>query len=145
MRVLDGSILFATLLAACGPGVGSIGAVLRPVGGALRVEEAPAGLAGARGGLQIDDEVTHIDGADVREMSPTEIRHRLQGPVGSKVRLTIVRRERVEELIVERAPYRRLGCQAWRRRRVNRGAAVPFFPADRRHVGSRKRALPAGG
>ena len=94
-------------LAACGPGVGSIGAVLRPVGGVLRVEEAPPGLAGAHGGLQAGDEVTHIDGADVREMSPDEIRRRLRGEVGSRVRLLVVRGDRVEEITIERAPFRR--------------------------------------
>jgi hypothetical protein len=35
------------------------------------------------------------------------VHRRLQGEVGTKVRLLVVRGDRVEELVIERAPYRR--------------------------------------
>jgi C-terminal processing protease CtpA/Prc len=68
------------------------------------VRSVPKGLAGAQAGLEKGDEVVLIDGRDVRAMSPDAIHESLEGPVGSKVRLTVLRRGKVERLEIERGP-----------------------------------------
>ncbi|HEX9295808.1 MAG TPA: PDZ domain-containing protein [Polyangiaceae bacterium] len=85
---------------------GSIGAVLGQARGDGRVivREAPPGYPAANAGVASGDEILLIDGRDVRSMSPEAIHRALQGPLGSTVRLTILRRGKIERLAVARAP-----------------------------------------
>jgi carboxyl-terminal processing protease len=101
----------AALLAACGAGSwpGGIHALLRfsPSAHTLVVDQAPEEGPAARAGLRAGDEVIAIDGTSVDGMAEADVRTRLRGEVGTRVRLR-VRREGVErDVVVERAPYRR--------------------------------------
>jgi carboxyl-terminal processing protease len=94
--------------AACGggAGVGSVGAVFGRDNEthALVVREAPAGAAGARAGLMQGDQVLMIDGLYVRDLAAKDVRAKLRGDVGTKVKLTIVRNgDEVHHLVVKRA------------------------------------------
>lgn len=86
--------------------------------GAIRVisplDETPAARAGIRPG----DLIVAIDGASLRELSPSSAGYQLRGPDGSAVELTVVRSEQPEpinitltrELItVDAVRYRALG------------------------------------
>lgn len=70
----------------------------------LRVVEVPSGGA-ARAGLLPNDRVVAIDGESVAGLTQAEVVERLRGPVGSRVRLDIVRGEEPMSLEIERAPY----------------------------------------
>jgi C-terminal processing protease CtpA/Prc len=108
-RRLPELIALAAALAACAPRTGSIGAVLGHSRdeGRLFVRGAPPDRAAARAGLQVGDEVVAIDGRDVRAMSPEEVHAALEGPIGTDVRLTVLRRGSVVRLAVTRAPLAR--------------------------------------
>ncbi|RYE89791.1 MAG: PDZ domain-containing protein [Myxococcales bacterium] len=98
----------AALTSACGPSVpGSIGVALgRMSSGSLEVRQAPDDMTGAQAGLRPGDEVVAIDGVDARGLSDEEVHRRLQGPLGSRVALTVVREGKVMPLSVMRGPYR---------------------------------------
>jgi C-terminal processing protease CtpA/Prc len=100
------AIALAIAEAGCAEGRGSIGAVLSQSNrdGTVIARRVPPGMAAARAGLERGDEVLFIDGKDVRTMSPDAIHESLEGSVGSKVRLTVLRRGKVERLEIERAP-----------------------------------------
>jgi C-terminal processing protease CtpA/Prc len=93
-----------TALSACAAGSGSIGAVLsqEQSSGRVRVRETPPDLAAARGGLEVGDEILLVDGRDVRRMSPAELHEALTGNIGSTVRLTVFRADRVERITLTR-------------------------------------------
>ncbi len=92
--------------AATSTGQGSIGALLAQTktDGRVLVKEAPPGYPAAKAGMSAGDEILLIDGRDVRSLSPDAIHRALQGPVGSTVRLTILRHGKIERLALERAP-----------------------------------------
>lgn len=104
-------LVLASASVGCAPTRGSIGAVLSQSSrdGSVAVRSVPPGLAAARAGLEVGDQVLLIDGKDVRAMSPDAIHRSLEGPVGSKVRLTVLRRGKVERLEIERGPLRDAG------------------------------------
>jgi carboxyl-terminal processing protease len=72
--------------------------------GKVTVRDAPPGLPAARAGIEPGDEILLIDGRDVRRMSPEAIHRALEGSVGSTVRLTVLRRGKVDRIALERAP-----------------------------------------
>ena len=75
--------------------------------GRVYVRDAPADMAAARAGLEVDDEVVAIDGKAVLGMSPDEVHQALFGNVGSKVSLSVARRgAATRTVIVERGPLR---------------------------------------
>jgi len=95
-------------LGGCGPGRGTIGAMLaQQEGGRLVVREAPQGLAADKAGLEPGDEILLVDGIDVRALDPKALHEKLSGEVGSRVRLTVLRGERVLHVVLERTPARR--------------------------------------
>lgn len=96
--------------AACGPGRGTIGALLlQDSEKRLVVREVPAGLAAERAGLRPGDEILLIDGRDARQMSAEAVRAALAGEVGQAVKLTLVRDGRVVRVQLDRtAPKPRL-------------------------------------
>jgi carboxyl-terminal processing protease len=98
--------LAASTLACPKTTAGSVGAVLGQSkdDGRLFVRAAPGGMAASRAGLAEGDEVLTIDGRDVRSMSPNDVHVALEGEVGTSVKLTVLRRGRIERLTVERAP-----------------------------------------
>lgn len=89
----------------CGPGRGTIGAVLgQAPDGTLTVREAPPGLAASRAGLQPDDVILLINGRDVRILSSAQIHEALSGSVGEPVNLTVERGDQVLRVTVQRTP-----------------------------------------
>ncbi|MBL8602698.1 MAG: PDZ domain-containing protein [Myxococcales bacterium] len=99
-----------------GQWAGGIGAVLRHranAGSLVLVTVPPEGGAG-RAGLRAGDEVLSIDGVEVRGLSARSITERLQGQVGTRVRLGIRRDAGAEEVSVERGPYQRGAAPASR-------------------------------
>ena len=93
---------------ACTKAPGSIGAVLAQAkdDGHVTIREVPPGLPAAAAGVEVGDEILLIDGRDVRAMSPDQIHRALEGDVGSTVRLTLLRRARIERVEVRRGPLR---------------------------------------
>lgn len=92
----------------CATWDGSVGAVFardNPTGRVF-VREAPADMAGAKAGLSVGDELLAIDGRAVTQMSPPDVQHALEGRVGTKVRLTVLRHGSTVDLDVERGPFK---------------------------------------
>lgn len=87
---------------------GSIGAHLSRDNetGAVYVKDLFPGLAGERAGLLAGDELVMIDGFYVRELGAPRVREMLRGPVGTAVRLTVVRGGLVLRLKVTRSELR---------------------------------------
>lgn len=99
-----GVVLASAALAACGPGAGSIGAMLakQRSDGKVLVRSVPADMESAKAGLEAGDEVLSIDGRDARTMSAQEIHEALVGEVGTTVHLTVARRGTVVRVQVKR-------------------------------------------
>jgi carboxyl-terminal processing protease len=90
----------------CGGATGSIGAQLgRRDDGRLFVRELPPDMTGAKAGLEIGDEVVAIEGRDVRQLGPDEIRNALRGPVGTRVTLTLRKDGLTRDVGVARGPF----------------------------------------
>jgi S1-C subfamily serine protease len=103
------AILFVVALGAMGACVsptGSVGALLgKDVHtGRLYVREVPPGMAAALAGIRDGDEVIAIDGEPVGDMPPGEVHRRLEGTIGSKVTLLVVRNGVTKRMVVERTP-----------------------------------------
>lgn len=93
----------AHLVIACGAGRGTIGAMLaRTPTGEVAVHEVPKGLAASQGGVQPGDQVLLVDGRDVRAMDPEQLHLALCGEVGQKVKLTLIRGDRVVRVTLKR-------------------------------------------
>ena len=94
-------------LACCAADPGSIGAVLAQShsDGRITVREAPSGHPAAEAGMVPGDEILLIDGRDVRSMSAEMVHRTLTGEVGTTVRLTVLRRGKIERIAVKRAPF----------------------------------------
>lgn len=95
----------AISLAACDGAVkvGSIGVVLgrQPDSGSVFVREVPPAR---RGSLLVGDELLMVDGRFVAHLDEAGFREALRGPVGSSVRLTIVREGVVVRVELARDP-----------------------------------------
>lgn len=87
---------------------GSIGAHLSRDNetGSLYVQDLFPGLAGERAGLLPGDEIVMIDGHYVREFEAARIREMLRGPVGTGLRLTVVRGDLVLRVRLSRSELR---------------------------------------
>jgi carboxyl-terminal processing protease len=72
--------------------------------GRLFVREVPPGMAAASAGVRDGDEIVSIDGVPVGQMSAQEVHERLEGKVGTKVVLFIVRDGTTERIEVLRGP-----------------------------------------
>jgi C-terminal processing protease CtpA/Prc len=106
-----GRSLLATVLlvaSACGPGMGSIGALMsrNHSDGRLKVREVPADMEASKAGMQPGDEVLYIDGRDVRSLTADEVHQALVGAVGTTVDITVVREGKVFRLLVRRGPLK---------------------------------------
>ena len=103
------AFLCLAIIGCAGPIVGSVGAMLgKDVhSGRLFVREVPAGLAAAEAGVREGDEVIAVDGVPVAELSPAEVHQRLEGVVGTKVVLLIVRSGETRRVEVVRGPLLR--------------------------------------
>jgi len=94
MRVHVTRALLLVFLFGCGGGNrGSIGvmAAHENATGRIVVKEVPEGLAGARAGLEVGDEIVAVDGRPVHDMTPAEFREAVRGEIGSHVKLVIRR------------------------------------------------------
>jgi len=100
------ALLVLSSAVACASRAASIGAVLSQSSsdGRVTLRETPPGFPAARAGLGPGDEILLIDGRDVRKMSPQSIHLALEGDVGSTVRLTVLRRGKIDRVRLERAP-----------------------------------------
>ena len=100
--------MLAVTAAACGPGMGSIGAMLtkQHADGRVTVRQVPADMEASKAGLQPGDEILYIDGRDVRSMTAQEVHQSLVGPVGTTIDVTVVREGKVFRLMVKRGPLK---------------------------------------
>ncbi len=100
--------LALALVAACGPGHGTIGAILaQEPNGHLLVHEVPEGLAADKAGLRPGDEILLVDGIDVRMLDSNALHKKLSGEIDTTVKLTVVRGEQVLHLELKRTPAKR--------------------------------------
>jgi C-terminal processing protease CtpA/Prc len=98
------AVALATL-GGCASQKGTIGAQLgRRDDGRLYIREVPPGLAAAKAGLKAGDEVTLIDGRDVRTFDEKGLHAILSGNVGETVKLTLLRGEQVIHVTLVRTP-----------------------------------------
>ena len=67
------------------------------------VRSAPRGQGASQAGLEIDDEIVAIDGADVRTMTENDVRRAVRGDVGSKLVVTILRKGERRDVVVTRS------------------------------------------
>ena len=94
---------------ACGPSRGTIGAVLsQDAENRLIVRDVPDGLAAARAGVRVGDEVLLIDGRDVRSMSTRDVHAVLSGEVGESVKLTLIRDGQIVRVRLNRTASERI-------------------------------------
>jgi C-terminal processing protease CtpA/Prc len=96
------------MVGACGGGGGfdgSIGVRARrdPMTGVVLVTDVPAGLGGAKAGLEPGDRIVAVDGVPVSQMTVEGFHKAVRGPIGSHVRLTIQRGDMVVDVEVERS------------------------------------------
>lgn len=98
------AVLALVALTGCGPGRGSIGAMLvksKP-DGRVNVRQVPSDMEAAKAGLEPGDEILSIEGRDARAMTAQEIHDALVGPVGTKVQVTVARKGAVLRLEIRR-------------------------------------------
>jgi membrane-associated protease RseP (regulator of RpoE activity) len=89
----------------CAAERGTIGAQLgKRDDGRLFIRETPPGLAAQRAGLRPGDEITLINGQDVRAFDEKGIHRLLSGEVGDPVKLTVLRGEQVLHITLQRTP-----------------------------------------
>jgi carboxyl-terminal processing protease len=96
-------------LLACGgaESVGGIHARMAFSESGLRVVDVPEEGPAHEAGLQEGDRIISVGGEPVRTLNMAEVVERLRGPIGSSVRLEIVRDGEIEEIEVRRAAYQR--------------------------------------
>lgn len=101
------AIAAVPVLTSCGPGRGTVGAMLarRPTG-EVTVHEAPRGLAAQSEGVRPGDQVLLVDGKDVRALTQEQLHQALSGDVGEPVKLTLIRGDRVVRVTLRRTPAR---------------------------------------
>jgi hypothetical protein len=89
------------------PALGSIGAVLgrSTDSGAVHVRDVP-GDELLESQLLPGDRLVSVDGVEVDSLEPAELRSKLRGPVGSKLKLTLLRGENVVRVEILRVPLR---------------------------------------
>ena len=97
------------LVVACATGGafnGSIGVRARrdPMTGVVSVTDVPAGLGGAKAGLEPGDRILAVDGVPVSQMTVDGFHKAVRGPIGSHVRLTIQRGDMIVDVEIERTP-----------------------------------------
>ncbi len=99
---------FVLLAAGCATSWGgSVGAVLSRNNetGKVTVRETPEGKGAAKAGLAPGDELIAIEGHDVRHLSAEQVHAALEGPVGSRVKLTVQSETSApHDVKVERSP-----------------------------------------
>jgi S1-C subfamily serine protease len=94
-----------TAVSGCGSQRGTIGANLgQQANGRLFIREVPPGLAAARAGLEPGDEITLINGRDVRDFDDKGIHKLLSGDIGEPVKLTVLRGDQVLHVTLLRTP-----------------------------------------
>jgi carboxyl-terminal processing protease len=100
--------LGALACAACGasPDAGSIGAILGrdEESKAVYVRDIPE--AASEVDLLAGDEIVMIDGVYVRDLSTKDLRRRLRGEPGSRVKLTLLRGSAVVRVEIVRTPLK---------------------------------------
>ncbi len=98
------ALLIGCAAIACGPGMGSIGAMLSKnhTDGRVTVRQVPKDMEAAQAGLEPGDEILFIEGRDARAMTAKEVHEALVGPVGTTVNLTVLRGGEVVRLGVRR-------------------------------------------
>ena len=104
-RPFCSALLLALVISCGGSAVGSVGAALgQGADGRLFVREIPPGQAADKAGLQLDDEITAIDGKPVQSLTQDEVRTALRGDVGTTLTLTVERYGQRRDVKVQRTP-----------------------------------------
>jgi C-terminal processing protease CtpA/Prc len=107
VEVLFFCCLAVTLVssAGCAAERGTIGAQLgQRDDGRLIIRDTPPGLAAARAGLKPGDEITLINGRDVRSFDEKGIHNLLAGDIGDPVKLTVLRGDQILHVTLARTP-----------------------------------------
>jgi len=107
VQVLSICCLAVTLAssAGCAAQRGTIGAQLgQSDDGRLIIRDTPPGLAAARAGLKPGDEITLINGRDVRSFDEKGIHNLLAGDLGDPVKLTVLRGDLILHVTLLRTP-----------------------------------------
>lgn len=99
--------LAVPLVAACARDTGGVHARFGWSEEGLRVVEVPPRGPADRAGLRPDDRIVTIDGTPVSTLSMREAVEQLRGPIGSELKLKVLREGETIDLVVRRAPYRR--------------------------------------
>lgn len=103
-------VVVALMLGGCAsePAFGSVGAILGRDNDthALYIREVPEGMGADAAGLRPGDEILMVDGHYVRSLGKEEVIQMLRGPVGTSLRLTVLRGEEVIRAKVERTAIR---------------------------------------
>ncbi len=82
-------------------GFGGIGVMFRVMDGAAWVFRVIPGTPAAKAGIRPADAITHVGGVSLQSLDAEAIQDQLQGPLGSKVRLTIIRHSKKEAIHAE--------------------------------------------
>lgn len=102
--------ILAAHLGGCGAGTirGSIGAVLGrdPDSGAVYVRDVTERPGGKEPEILPGDEIVMVEGVHVRDLTTKDLRRRLRGDSGTRVRLTVLRGPEVLRVELERTPLR---------------------------------------
>lgn len=107
-RRAAGALAACALLAAsagCLENTGGIYARMAWSEDGMRVVDVPAGGPAAAAGLRSGDRIVSIDGKLVSMLTLEQAVKRLRGPIGSKVKLEVLRDEKVITLHVRRVAY----------------------------------------
>ncbi|MFC7454021.1 S41 family peptidase [Insolitispirillum peregrinum] len=85
-------------------GFGGVGIRYQVERGFLNIEEVLPETPAAQAGLLPGDRVTHIDGVNIAALNDQreQVRERLRGPVDSELRLTILRTDREQDVLLRR-------------------------------------------
>ena len=86
-------------------GLGRVGVVLEPANGMFKVTALCPGSPADINGIGIGDRIIKIDGKVARHMSKIDAIAKLRGPIGSNVKLSVIRQgmSRIEEIFIQRA------------------------------------------
>lgn len=79
-----------------------IGAAVQTVDGKNIIAQVYKGLAAEEAGLKVDDVVIKVDGKDVTEMNSTEISDLVRGKVNTKVKVTVLRKDKEKTFTIKR-------------------------------------------
>jgi len=89
--------------------LGGVGVQITPVAEGVVVQKVLPDTSACAAGVKSGDVITEVDSKPLRELKLLDVVHRLRGPVGSEVALTLSRKGQVEpvkmKLVRKVIPY----------------------------------------